>query len=168
MGGLSAVRKARPEIGRGFFILQVGAGWCWRASWHPRGNFGRGWNSGLGIVLGREFRPLATLGVTEGESGRHFDGLWGERWGKSGGSFDGLRANGGRRGDLSTGLGRTRPGLRGLGRTAGRGGRDFDGLRRTEGGRGPTRRGRREGGGQLKDPGRLAAGLGGADYPDQV
>ena len=58
-------RSGRGLAG-GFLILLVEAGWCWRASWHPRGNFGGGWNSGFGIGLGREFRPLATLGVTEG------------------------------------------------------------------------------------------------------
>ena len=167
MGGLATVRKARPEIGRGFLILQVGAGWCWRASWHPRGNFGGGWNSGLGVVVGREFRPLATLGVTEGESGRHFDGLWGERWGKSGGSFDGLRANGGRRGDLSTGLGRRWGGAAGtstgLGRTergAGAGTSTGSGERRGGGGR-PVDALRAKGGrGTIKGPREVGGGTG--------
>ena len=31
-------------------------GWVW----------GGGWKAGLGIVLGRDFRPLAALGVTGG------------------------------------------------------------------------------------------------------
>ena len=45
--------------------MQAEVGWCWRSSWDPRGNCGGGGNSGLGIALGREFRLLAALGVTE-------------------------------------------------------------------------------------------------------
>ena len=52
--------------GQGLLIVQVEPDWRWRGRWHPCGKGGGVWNPELGIGLGREFRPLATLGVTEG------------------------------------------------------------------------------------------------------
>ena len=60
------------ELGgwQGRSIFSVKAGWFWRASRHLRGNWGGGWEVAVGEgVVGREFRPLAPLGVTEGASG---------------------------------------------------------------------------------------------------
>ena len=105
--------EIRGAPGQGLSIFQAKGGECWLGNWYLRGNFGGGWNSGLGIGLGREFRPLATLGVTERGSGWQrgsFDGAQDEGEGRP---FDGLRATLRRtEGDPSTRSGRPFDGLR--------------------------------------------------------
>ena len=91
--------RGRASVFRGFqFFRQMPVG-VGRGSWHIRCDCGGVWNPGLRVGLGREFIPLATLGVTEGGVGR---------------PSDRLRAKGGCRGDPSTGSEGTEGGGRGI------------------------------------------------------
>ena len=57
--------------GRGFSISQVEAGVFCRLAVDRQRDWGVGRDRKVGIVLGKDFRPLAPLGVTEGGPGWH-------------------------------------------------------------------------------------------------